>query len=361
MEYDYDIIVLGGGPAGLVAAKVACGLGKRVALIEAHRLGGTCTLTGCVPSKTLIHVAKLAHDSLKMKEFGVGCSGKLDTRKIMTFVRAKIEEIYQGHSTQALETLGIHVLYGKPAFINKNQVQLAEHNANSMRILTAKKYIIATGSRPFIPPIEGLTEVPYLTNETLFNLEELPESLIILGGGPIGVEIAACLQRLGTKCTIIERSPLILSKEDPELARLVLETMTDEGVTIKTTTTAQRVSLHRSGIALTCTDASGNEIEIIGQQLLIAVGRVPNADTLHLEKAGVVTHRSGIMVTKTLQTTTPTIYACGDVVGPYQFSHMAEYQASIAAQNACLPFLKKRTDYTYRIWVTFTDPELATM
>ncbi len=350
----YDIIIIGGGPAGLVAAKLARGLGKKVALIERDILGGTCTITGCVPSKTLIHIAKMVHNAKLVQEFGVTCDDKnLDIRKVMARVRKTIEVIYADATTEKLEQLGIHVIYSDPHFLDPYRIQCGND------VLSAKSFIIATGTRPFIPPIEGLEKAPYFTNENIFTQETFPRSLIIVGGGPVGMEIAGALQQLGTQCTVIERNHSILPREDAEAAELVSQTMSAKGVKIYTSHTAIKVIEESDKtITLVCKDADNKEQRIAAEGLFFAVGRKPNIEHLALDKAGIDVHHHGVTVSATLQTTMKHIYACGDVIGPYQFSHMAEYQAVIAIRNALLPF-KRKVDYTHRTWVTFCDPELA--
>ncbi len=351
--YDFDLIVIGGGPAGLVASKLAQGLGKKVALIDRTRLGGACTLTGCVPSKTLIHLAKTAHHSMELKKFNASIDlGKLDTRAIMAYVQSVIEDIAGGHSPEKLKALGITLFKGEAHFIDQNRVQV------NKTVLSAKKFIIATGSRPFVPPIEGLDTVPYLTNESFFTQERLPSSLLILGGGPIGVEMA-CLHRLGTTCTIVEMNDRLLPKEDAELVQLLTAKMQQEGITLKTSLKAIKASKEADAIVLECLDTHNMRVSLKAEALLIAVGRKPDIETLGIENAGILSSRKGIIVDATLQTAAKNIYACGDVVGPYQFSHMAEYQAVIAVRNSFFPF-KQKVDYTDRVWVTFSDPELAT-
>lgn len=350
----YDLIIIGGGPAGLVAAKFAAKLGKKVALIEKNRLGGSCTITGCIPSKTLINIANTLYDAQYLNDFNITIDAKnIDTKKVMAHVREMIEIIYAGHSTETLEKEGITVIYGSPEFVDQQQITC------NGELLKAKKYILATGSRPFVPPIQGLQDVPYLTNESLFTLEKLPPSLLILGGGPIGIEMASCLQKMGTTCTIIEMQERILPHEDAELTKELTKILCKNGVTLNTGLKAVKALTTPDGIALECLDINNTRVTLSAEQLLIAVGRKPNSEGLGLDKAGVRTNKQGVVVTETLQTTAPHIYACGDIVGPYLFSHIAEYQASIATRNALFPFFKKRVNYTHRVWVTFSYPELA--
>jgi len=354
MKYDYDLIIIGGGPAGLVASKLAAGLGKKVAIIEKERLGGDCTLTGCVPSKTLIAAGNYVHYAQALSKFRCKVDTScLDTAKVLEHVRNVVEEIYAGHTPEKLAKIGIEVMIGAPEFQDKHTITMND------KTYTSKSFLIATGSLPFIPPIEGLDEVPYLTNKNFFELKSLPKSLLILGGGPIGVELSGCLQRLGTQVTIIERNDRILPREDEELIPLVAQTLQDDGVILKTGLTAVKALKTDDGVALECVDSNDNKVTLSAEKLLLAVGRRPSTDGLSLEKASVQTTKRGVTVNNTLQTSAKNIYAAGDVVGPYLFSHMAEYQASIATRNALIPVFKQKVDYKHAVWVTFTDPELA--
>ncbi len=357
MKFDYDIAVIGGGAGGLTAAKMARGFGKSVLLIEkTGRLGGECTWTGCVPSKTLIKVAQVAFHAKQMQKFGLKTTNDLliDTASVMDHVRAVINQVYKTHTPERIEQEKIEVLFGSPRFLDAYRIQLND------KIIVVKKVIIATGSSPSVPTIDGIDQVNYLTNETLFDIKTLPKSMIILGGGPIGVEMASALNRLGVQITLVEMQDRILPKEDAELVELLTKTLQQEGVSILTETRATKVVQQNARIVLTCTNDNQIEYTISAETLLVATGRKPNASDLALHNAEVETNKHGIAVDKTLRTTAKNIYACGDVVGPYRFSHMAWYQAVIATQNAIIPFFKKSVDYTNVIWVTFTAPELAT-
>lgn len=355
--FDYDIIVIGGGGGGLTAAKLALGFGKKVLLIEKNKLGGECTWTGCVPSKTLIKTAQVAYQAQQLNTYGLKSSNAidLDTSKVMAHIQEQIRNVYQTHTPEVLKQQGINVLFGSPAFLDNHHIQLGDQT------ISANKFVIATGSRPFVPPIDGMNSVKYLTNETIFNLERIPQSLIILGGGAIGAELGSAFNRLGTRVTIIEMQERILPKEDEELVVLLTDIFKKEGVKLLTGMRATKVTQQNNTITVNCADKSGAQHEVQAEQLLVAVGRQPNIDTLVLNKAGVKTIRRGIIVDTTLRTTAKNIYACGDVVGPYLFSHMAWHQAVIATQNALIPLFKKRMNYDHTIWVTFTAPELATI
>lgn len=352
----YDLMVIGGGAAGLTAAKMARGFGKKVALVEkTDRLGGECTWTGCVPSKALIKTAQIAHEVKHVGKYGLQFSNQsvLDTTNVMEHVREVVRENYQSHTPKMIEKLGISLFFGEPCFTDPYTVQVGEHK------IKAKKIIIATGSYPFVPPIEGIELVPYLTNETLFDLEKMPNSMIILGGGPIGAEMASALNRLGVQVHLVEMQERILHKEDQELVAMLMRTMQSEGVSIATNMRADKVIYADKKIRLVCQHINGTTDTLQADAILIAVGRRPNIVGLDLAQAGVKTNKNGIIVDNYLRTSARHIAACGDVVGPYLFSHMAWYQAVVATRNLLIPFFKKRVDYNHLIWTTFTAPELA--
>lgn len=354
-RYTYDFLVIGGGGAGLVAAKFARSLGKKVLLIELDKLGGECTWTGCVPSKAIIKSGYAALIAQQLARYGVATTEPIafDTTGVMAHVRSVVQEIYNTHTPESLRALGIDIEFGAPRFLSNHQIYI------NGKTISFAKAIITTGSHAFIPPIEGLKDVPYLTNKSLFALDSLPESIIITGGGPIGCEMASSLNRLGVKVTLIESHERLLMQEDPELVDRIQKLMRDEGVIIHTSWRANKVTRIGDTITFDCTDNAGKPHTIAAHAVLIAVGRRPNVAGLDLEKAGVAYTEKCITVDETLRTTAKNIWAAGDVVGPYLFSHVAFYQAHRATQNALLPFCRKKVSYDDVVWVTFTDPELA--
>lgn len=354
-SYDYDIVVIGAGGAGLTAAKFARGLNKKVALIESERIGGECTWTGCVPSKTLIHAAQIAYHAAQGKNIGISSSTIIDSTIILQHIRSVITEIYAESTPEKIAALGIKFIKGFPEFETAHSIIL------NGKKLSARKFIIATGSHPLIPDIKAITQVDYLTNQNFFNLKKLPSSLLIIGGGAIGTELACALTRLNVKVTIIEKSAHLLSKEDPELISLLQQQMVKENITINTQAELISITQEDSSVSVSYKNKSGTLESCNAEKILIAVGRKPNIETLNLEKAFIKYDSKGITVNQYLQTSQKNIYACGDVVGPYQFSHMAGYQATIAARNALIPFFKEKVNYDNRLWVTFTSPELATL
>jgi len=355
-KFDYDLIVIGGGGAGIVSSNLAAGLGKKVALVEHRMLGGECTQYGCVPSKALIKAANIYHYAKDASRMDFGLTAKsepvIDPGNVMDHVRSVIQKVYEGERPEVFEKRGIDVIIESPVFIDDRHIEVGG------RTLSAGSFIISTGSSAFVPPIEGIKSVPYLTNETMFGLKDLPGSMIVLGGGPIGTELAQALHRLGVKVTIVEMGDQILIREDKELRDLLAERLAAEGLKILTKTKAVRLSEANGGIFLTVEYQDKEAGVIEAESVLVAVGRKANVEGLKLENAGIEYSPKGIKTDDTLKTSAPHIYACGDVVGPYQFSHMAEYQARIATQNALLP-IKKHANYEHYIWCMFTDPELA--
>ena len=350
IKYDYDIIILGGGSGGLVSSKLAVGLGKKVLLIEKNRLGGECSYSGCIPSKAFIRASKAFYDTNKLQQFGIKGSCKLDASNVMSYVKSVVNRVAKEHEPKVFEAFGIKIKFGSPEFIDNHTIKLSGKN------ITAKKFIITTGSSPLIPTIEGLDKVKYFTNDTFFEQKKLPASFIVLGGGPIGIELTQVLNRLGVRVTLVDMNERILIKDDKELTLILQEKLIKEGIKLLLETKAIKAEKNNTKITVTLDDEKKTKIS--GDALLVAAGRKPNTDGLHLENAGVTYNNRAIVVDEILRTTAANIYACGDVVGPFQFSHMAEYQAVIAVTNACLPITKK-VDYSNVLWITFSDPEFA--
>lgn len=353
--FDYDIGVIGAGSAGLVACKVARGLGKKTVLIERRKIGGDCTWFGCIPSKALIKAANIARDAGRIEEFGLSSDGQItiDGSKVMEHVRAIVQADADEHSISSYQDEGIDIVCGAAKFIAPHSITVDD------RTIRCKKIIICTGSHPFVPPIEGIKNIPYLTNETIFDLEKLPKSMIILGGGPIGSEMCSAITRLGVKVTVVEKAKHILVREESEMSLSLMKCLKDEGVNFLTKSKIIGVHQEHGKIFAKVLDISGRKSEIRAEALLVAVGRRPNLQELKLENAGVEFNTKGIKVNKRLQTSAKNIYAAGDVVPPYLFTHIAEYEAVIAATNACLPLPVKKTNYEDVLWCTYTSPELA--
>lgn len=351
-KYDYDLAVIGGGAAGITSAMLASGLGKKTILLDKHKFGGECTWSGCVPSKALLHSGKVAMFMREHKKYGLSAGNiKVNSSGVMKNVRETIAGIYKGETAQHFKSKGIEALEN----VNVEFVDAHKIKVNGKDI-TSDKFIIATGSGPFVPPVPGLDKVKYYTNETIFTIEKLPASMIIMGGGPIGIELACAFNRLGVNVTIVEMAPVILIREEQELADVLSNMLKAEGVNILTGCQVVRVEKGKKTVVVY--KAGEKEVKISTDLLLVAVGRKPNTENMGLNKIGVNNDRKGISVNDYLQTSVENIYAAGDVVGPYQFGHMANYQAITAISNAFLP-IKKKTNYDNVPWCTYTDPELA--
>ena len=349
---EYDLCVIGGGSAGLVCAAGAATLGAKVVLIEKHRLGGDCLYTGCVPSKTLLHSAQLAQQMRHADRFGLpACQPETSLATVMARVSEVIKSIEPNDSPERFRALGVEVVFGRARFVGKQLLAVDGRN------IRARRYVIATGSRPNIPPIPGLETVPYLTNETIFQQTEPVKHLIIIGGGPIGVELAQAFIRLGSAVTIITRDNHLLSKEDADLTEVVETQLKSEGVRFCFKAQVKEIRSANGGIQIEAT-AHGGETLVQGSHLLIAAGRISTTENLGLDNAGVKFDQRGITVDDRMRTSNRRIYACGDVVNRYQFTHMAEHMAGVVLRNA-LFHLPAKVERRVVPWCTFTDPELA--
>ncbi len=346
-----DLCVIGAGSGGLSVAAAAAQLGVEVVLVERDKMGGDCLNTGCVPSKALLAAAKRAQQMRAPNNFGIEPQDPaIDYQAVHNHVHRTIAAIAPNDSVERFQALGVHVLLHEAHFKDRKTVQAGPYE------IRARRTIIATGSSPAIPPIEGLADVNFFTNETIFENNRVIPHLIIIGAGPIGLEMAQAHRRLGSKVTVLEAMQA-LSNDDPELTSLVVEKLRAEGVEIHEGVRVSEVSQNISGVTLKVT--SGNEeAELKGSHLLIAAGRKPNIENLNLDQAGIQYNRQGIVVNKGLVTSNKKVFAIGDVAGGLQFTHMANYHAGIVIRRALfrLP-AKVNTDHVP--WVTYTDPELA--
>ena len=357
--YDYDLGILGGGAAGLSAAAGAAQFGAKTILVEkANRLGGDCLHFGCVPSKTLIRTAGVWSLARRAREFGLPEVDlpPVSLAAVMERVRSVIDKIQEHDSPERFCRLGAAVRFGSPRFIDDHSVSVDGDR------LTARSWIVATGSSPSLPPVEGLANVPYWTNETVFSQKELPGHLMVLGGGPIGVEMAQAFRRLGSRVTIVEYADQVLSPEDPDIAGIVRGRLEAEGARILTGTMALSVASHGSSVQvrLAPVKEEGDAWAIEGDALLVAGGRKANVEGLELSAAGVAFSPRGVPADARMRTNVPHIYACGDVNGVFPFTHVAGYEAGIALANAVLR-LPRKADYTNVPWCTYTDPEVASV
>ncbi|MBT6283869.1 MAG: FAD-dependent oxidoreductase [Rhodospirillaceae bacterium] len=350
-EITTDIVVIGGGSGGLSVAAGASQMGADVVLLEKAKMGGDCLNYGCVPSKAMIAAAHAAHAVRSADRFGI-VSGEpvVDFEKVHDHVHGVIGAIAPHDSVERFEGLGVRVIQEHGKFVGPNKVQAGD------TVITAKRIVISTGSHAGVPPIPGLQDVPFLTNETVFDKKAAPDHLIVLGGGPIGSELAQAHRRLGCKVTILEMFT-VLGKDDPELTEVVKNRMLSEGIVMREGIKVVRVERADSGVAVVIED-DGTEERIEGSDLLVSAGRVPNLEGLDLEAAGIEYDKRGVTVDARLRTTNKKVFAIGDAAGSFQFTHVAGYHAGIVIRNILFR-LPAKVDYSALPWVTYTDPELA--
>lgn len=349
---DYcDMCVIGAGAAGLTTAAIAAQLGARTVLVERAEMGGECLNTGCVPSKALLAAAKAAQTVRTAHRFGVNAAAPdIDFAAVRRHVRGVVEAIAPHDSIERFAGLGVDVVRAEARFVGPREI------AAGNRMIRARRVVIATGSEPAIPPIPGIGSVPYFTNESIFGSDILPEHLVIIGAGAVGIELGQAYRRLGAAVTIVEAASA-LPRDDPELAGLLLRALEGEGVAIRQQAEIGSAELSRAGIALNV-ETDGRQIRIEGSHLLIAAGRRPRIDGLALDRAGIRYTAKGIAVDRRMRTTAPGVFAIGDAIDAPHLTHVAAYHAGIVIRNALFRFPAK-VDYRTLPWVTYTDPELA--
>ena len=354
-KFDFNTVVIGAGSAGLVAAYIAAAVKAKVALVEKGKMGGDCLNTGCIPSKAIIRTAKFLAHQKRSKEFGVHtASAEFDFKEVMERLRRIIGEIEPHDSIERYTSLGVDCYTGHATIESPYVVDVDGQK------LTTKSIVIASGAEPFVPPLPGIAQSGYFTSDTIWEINEQPERLVVLGGGPIGCELSQAFARLGSKVTQIQKPSRIMPREDPEYSQMVLEQFLEDGVDVRLEHQAKEIVVDGDSKALIC-DFKGDEVRIEFDMLLVAVGRKARIEGYGIENLGIqLTGRKTIEINDFLETNFPNIYAVGDVAGPYQFTHFGAHQATSATTNALLrPLYRKRVDYSVIPWSTFTDPEVA--
>lgn len=353
--FDCNLVVIGGGSAGLVSAYIAAAVKSKVTLIEKHKMGGDCLNTGCVPSKALIRSSRILNQSRRAKEWGFdSIEVKYEFSDVMARVQRVVKQVEPHDSVDRYTKLGVDVIEGEARITSPYSVEV-----NGIELRTPH-IIVATGARPFVPPIKGIDKIDYLTSDNLWQLRDRPARLLVLGGGPIGCELSQAFARFGSQVTIVEMMPRLMIREDEDVAELVAQRFEDEGIKLLVGHKAVEFVQRGSDRLLIC-EAQERQVEVPFDQVLVAVGRKPNAAGFGLEELNVVLNPNGTIETdEYLQTSIPTIYACGDVAGPYQFTHTAAHQAWYAAVNSLFGLFRRfKADYSVIPFATFTDPEVA--
>lgn len=353
--FENNLIVIGAGAGGLVSAYIASAVKAKVTLIEKHKMGGDCLNTGCVPSKAIIRTAKLLSEAQHATRYGIeSMQAKVDFKSVMQRVHDVIRKIEPHDSVERYTDLGVNVIQGEAKIIDPFRVEV------NGEVLSTRNIIVATGARPFVPPIPGLDSVDYLTSDTLWDIDDLPEKLVVLGGGPIGSELTQAFARLGSDVTLVEREERILIREDADVSELVLNSFNEDSVKVLTEHDAVEVIQRNGQDTLVCKHHD-ETVELPFDKLLVAIGRKANVTGFGLEQLGVETNPNGtITANDFLETNYPNIHVVGDVTGPYQFTHTASHMAWFASVNALFGFAKRfKVDYRVIPWATFTDPEVS--
>lgn len=358
-SFDRNLVVIGAGSAGLVSAYIAAAVKSKVTLIERHKMGGDCLNTGCVPSKALIKTARLLATMKRAQALGLkSATADFDFAEVMARVQRVVRTVEPHDSAERYTALGVECIAGEAKITSPWSVEVK--TASGTRTLTTRAIVIAAGARPLVPPIPSIHEVGCLTSDTVWDLRELPARLVVLGGGPIGCELAQCFARLGSQVTQVEMLPRLMMREDPEISGMVLRRFQEEGINVLLNHKAKQFLLENGEKVLVC-EHDGREVRVAFDTLLCAVGRVANTAGYGLEELGIPLAKTRtVEVNEFMQTVYPNIYACGDVAGPYQFTHTAAHTAWYAAVNALFGGLRKfRADFSVIPWATFTDPEVA--
>ena len=358
-RFDYNLLVIGAGSAGLVSAYIAAAVKAKVALIERDRMGGDCLNTGCVPSKALLRSAKFLAQARRATELGIkGVQVDVSFRDLMNRVQRVIKTVEPHDSVERYTELGVDCLQGEARITSPWTVEVT--TPEGTQTLSARSLVIAAGARPFVPPIPGLEDVGYLTSDTVWGLQERPQRLVVLGGGPIGCELAQAFARTGSQVTQVEMLPRLMVREDPEVSEMVMRRFRDEGIDVRIETKALSCTVE-AGEKILIAEHAGEQLRIPFDAILVAVGRIANTQGYGLEELGIeTTEQRTVEVNDYMQTIYPNIYACGDVAGPYQFTHTAAHTAWYAAVNALFGrFRRFRADFSVIPWATFTEPEVA--
>ena len=359
-KFDRNMVVIGAGSGGLVAALIAAVVKAKVTIVEKHAMGGDCLNTGCVPSKALIKTARVLAQMRRSKEYGIRSAvAEFDFADVMERVQRVVKTIEPHDSVERFTGMGVECVMGEAKMISPWEVEIRCADGTTRR-LTTRSIVIAAGAAPFVPPIPGLDKLRYLTSENLWGLRTLPPRLVVLGGGPIGCELAQAFARLGSKVTQVEMLPRIMIREDPEISALVAKKFREEGIDVLVGHKAKQFVSEGAEKVLVC-EHEGKDIRIGFDEVLVAVGRAPRVKGYGIEELGIpLTKTKTVQTNEYLQTNYPNIYACGDVAGPYQFTHTASHQAWYASVNSLFGGLRKfRADYSVIPWATFTDPEVA--
>lgn len=355
-KYEANLVVIGAGAAGLVSAYIAAAVKAKVYLIEKHRMGGDCLNTGCVPSKALIKAAKIKHQIDKANHYGIKAqSAEVDFPAVMARVKNVIQDIEPHDSVERYTELGVECIQGEAEILSPHRVKVGD------RVISTRHIIVATGARPTVPPIPGLQDIAFLTSDNLWDIEQLPKRLLVVGAGPIGCELAQAFSRLGSQVTVVDMASQVLPRADKDVSKFITDRLTQDNIHFVLNAKLLAFDDDTSGGKVVEIERQGQREKIEYDRVLIAVGRTPNTEGFGLQKLGVTFNQNGtIDVDKYLRTNIKSIMACGDVAGPYQFTHTASHQAWYASVNALFSGIKKFVvDYSVIPWVIFTDPEVA--